>query len=325
MEFQQLEMFVAVVELGNIRRAAERVFRTAPAVSIALKKLEDEVGAPLFTHSDRHHQELTASGQLLYSYSTRILGLRRQAVAGLEALTKCNTGIVGVGANESTSLYLLPKLTHAFQEVHSGLTLETMCDNSESVIAALKDCHIDLALVAFTGPSRALKKSLIMRDEIVLIVPPDHHLTKLSNVTIKDLASEVLIAEGAKSSLHEEISHAFQNSGTKLNIRVANVSIEGIKRMVSEGVGVGFVPLMCVEEERARGELLTLKVEGVTRGRELWLVQRRNEPLSPAAQAFVNVSLKASREWLGPQLPPRAKPKRAVTSPSSLRLNRSYC
>jgi DNA-binding transcriptional LysR family regulator len=325
MEFQQLEMFAAVVELESIQRAAERVFRTGSAVSIALKKLEEEVGAPLFTRFDRNHQELTASGELLYSYCTRILHLKREAVAGLEALTKCNAGTVRVGANESTSLYLLPKLTHAFQEVHPGLTLETMCDNSESVITALKNCHIDLALVAFTGPASALKKSLIMRDEIVLIAPPNHHLTRLSKIEIKDLASEVIIAEGAKSSLHEEISQAFQNSGIGLNVRVANVSIEGIKRMVAEGVGIGFVPLMCVEEERARGELLILNVEGVTRERELWLVQRRNESLSPAAQAFLKVSLKAAREWLGTQLTNHAKPNQLARNQSSVPLNSSYC
>ncbi len=299
MEFQQLEMFAAVVEEGSVRRAAERVFRTAPAVSIALRKLEEEIGAALFTRSDRNHQELTASGQLLYSYSTRILGLKREAVAGLQALTKCRTGTVRIGANESTSLYLLPKLTHAFQEVHPGLTLETRCDNSDSIIGALKDCQIDLALVAFNGDETSLQKHLIMRDEIVLIVSPGHRFTKSAQVGINDLADEVLIAENAKSSLHEEVAQAFRESGTELSVKVANVTIEGIKRMVAEGVGVGFVPLMCVQEEAARGELATVWVNGISRQRELWLVHRQDGSLSPGAEAFVKVGLQTARAWPG--------------------------
>jgi len=297
MEFQQLEMFAAVVEQGSVRRGAERVCRTAPVVSIALRKLEEEVGARLFTRSERTHQELTASGQLLYSYATRILNLKREVVSGLQDLTNCRTGSVRIGANESTGLYLLPKLTHTFQETYPALSLETMCNNSESIIAALKDCQIDLALVAFTGDEPTLRKHLIMRDEIVLIANPGHRLATLSQVAIKELANEVLIAESIKSSLHEEVAQAFQESGTQLNVRVANVTIEGIKRMVAEGVGIGFVPLMCVHEEEARGELATVRVDGISRQRELWLVHRDDQSLSPAAEAFVKVSLRTARGW----------------------------
>jgi DNA-binding transcriptional LysR family regulator len=299
MEFQQLEMFAAVVEEGSLRRAADRVFRTAPAVSIALKKLEEEIGTALLTRSDRNQQKLTASGQLLYSYSTRILNLRREAVAGLQALAKCQTGTVRIGANESTSLYLLPKLIHAFQEAYPASTLEATSDNSDVIITALKQGRIDLAVVASANADDSLQRHLIMRDEIVLIVTPNHHLTKLPRVGVKDLAQEVLIAENAKSSLHDEVLRAFNNNGTEPNVRVANVSIEGIKRMVSEGVGIGFVPLMCVQEEKARGELATIRVDGVSRQRELWLVRRDDDSLSPPARAFIKVTLKLVKSWNG--------------------------
>jgi DNA-binding transcriptional LysR family regulator len=76
---------------------------------------------------------------------------------------------------------------------------------------------------------------------------------------------------------------------------VANVTIEGIKRMVAEGVGVGFVPLMCVLEEKARGELVTIKVNGISRERELSLLHR-GDALAPAARAFLAVCLKVARE-----------------------------
>lgn len=318
-------MFAAVVEQGSVRRAAQRVFRTAPAVSIALRKLEEEIGAPLFTRSDRNHQELTASGQLLYSYGKRILSLKREAVAGLQAITKCDTGRVRIGANESTSLYLLPKLMHAFQEAHPGLTLETMCDNSESIVGALKNCQIELALVAFTGDETSLKKYLIMRDEIVLIVSPGHRLTKSSRVAIKDLAHEVLIAENEKSSLHEEVAHAFLESGTELNVKVANVTIEGIKRMVAEAVGVGFVPLLCVQEEETRGELATVRVDGISRQRELWLLHRQDGSLSPGAEAFVRVGLRTARAWLNSKGSQPDRRKDTNCHSKGIERTRAYC
>jgi len=297
MEFQQLEMFAAMVEEGSVRRASERVFRTAPAVSIALKKLEEEVGSPLFNRSDRNTNQLTAAGALLYSYATRILDLRRDAVSGLKDLTQCRVGVIRIGANESTSLYLLPRLTHAFQEIHPGLKIEATCDNSETIIAALRDCRLDLALVALANDETTLTKHLVMRDEIVLIVNPGHRLAKLSEAHIKDLREEVLIAEGSKSSLHEEVAQAFRQSGAQFNVGVTNVTIEAIKRMVSEGVGIGFVPSMCVHDEESRGELAIIKVEGISRQRELWLVHQNDESLSPAAESFVKVALRSARQW----------------------------
>lgn len=294
MEFQQLEMFVAVVEEGSVRRAAERVFRTAPAISIALKKLDEEIGAPLISRSERNLLELTASGQLLYDYATKILNLKREALAGLQNLSQCRIGTVRVGTNESTSLYLLPQLTHAFQETHPELKIEVMDDNSDKVIKALKDGRLDVALVALTSDEPALNRHLIMRDEIVLIVNPNHRLVKRTRLDIGELANEVLITESSKSSSHEEVAHAFSESGTPFNVQVANVTIEGVKRMVAEGIGVGFVPLMCVQEEVARSELVAIRVMGVSHERELFLVHRHDE-LSPTAKAFVKVCLTASK------------------------------
>jgi len=298
MEFQQLEMFAAMVEEGSMRRASERVFRTGPAVSIALKKLEEEIGSPLFNKSDKKNYQLTSAGALLYSYATRILHLKEEAISGLLDLAKCKTGIVRIGANESTSLYLLPKLTHAFQVQHPGIKIEANCDNSETIIASLKDGHLDLALIALSSGEPSLTKHLVTRDEIVLITKPGHRLTKLPQVSIEtDLMDEVLISEGRKSSLYEEVTQAFRRVGAKFDPAVSNVSIETIKRMVAQGVGVGFVPSICVHDEERRGELAIITVEGVSHKRELRIVQRSGESLSPAAHAFLKVSLRLAREW----------------------------
>jgi DNA-binding transcriptional LysR family regulator len=313
-----------------VRRASERVFRTAPAVSIALKKLQEEIGSPLFKRGERNMNELTAAGSLLYSYATKILTLRREAVAGLRDLTQCRVGVVKIGANESTSLYLLPKLTHAFQEVLPGLKIEATCDNSETIITALKDRRLDLALVAWSTDDSSLTKHLLMRDEIVLIANPGHRLATLPKVDIRDVREEVLIAEGSKSSLQEEVTRSFHHSGAQFEAGVTNVSIEAIKRMVTEGVGVGFVPSMCVHDEESRGELAIIRVEGISRQRELWLVQRSNESLSTAAEAFVKVSLRLTREW-AKDITHKIESDDSLTSsrnPSPKRLPspiRSYC
>ena len=100
MELMQLEMFVAVVEEGSIHRAADRVCRTQPAVSIALKKLALEVG-PLFDRKHRFDYQLTPTGQVLYSYATQLLGLRNEAVATLRELGRLRrNGVTAAAARQ---------------------------------------------------------------------------------------------------------------------------------------------------------------------------------------------------------------------------------
>jgi LysR family transcriptional regulator, transcriptional activator of the cysJI operon len=114
MELMQLEMFVAVVEERSVRAAAERVFRTQPAVSIALSKLEREFEAPLFDRSKRYEYRLTQAGEALYHHATRILNLRNQTISAVDDIRNLRLGRLRIGANESISLHLLPRLAQSF-------------------------------------------------------------------------------------------------------------------------------------------------------------------------------------------------------------------
>lgn len=289
MEFQQLEMFAAVVEESSVSRAAERVCRTAPAVSIALRKLEDEIGAPLFDRSERLNYQLTAAGKLLYSYATRILGIRTEALASVREITHRQRKILRLGTHESTSLYLLPALIHALNEVHPGIKTEVVCGSSERLLAALRSRAIQLVLIGDAPDEPDLERHLIRRDKLVVITSPEHRLTGLKRVHLSDLAGEFLIVQGAKSVLRDRIVRALQQSDVPFNLGVENVAIEAIKRMVAEGLGIGFVPLMCVREEVAGGKLLSMDVGGLRSEWNLSVVHRKDDSLSPAARSFVDL------------------------------------
>ncbi len=312
MEFQQLEMFAAVVEESSVSRAAERVCRTAPAVSIALRKLEEEIGAPLFDRSERLNYQLTAAGKLLYSYATRILGIRKEALASLNDLTHRQRGILRLGTHKSTSLYLLPSLIHAFNELRPGIKTEVLCGDSERLLKALRTHAIELALIGDAPDDPNLERHLIKRDELVLITSPEHRLSSLKQVHVRDLAGEFLIVQGTKSVLRERIVQALQQSDIPFNVSVENVAIEAIKRMVVEGLGIGFVPLMCVREEAANGKLVSINVDGLRSEWNLSLVHRKDDSLSPAARSFVDVCISSVEAARKNEPPLREKPEPAV-------------
>lgn len=288
----QLEMFVAVVEERSIRGAAERVLRTQPAVSMAVRKLEDEIGAQLFDRSGRQRYRLTDVGETLYTYASRILMLRTEVMSAIDDLSKPRTGLLHIGATESLCLYLLPELTRAFLEQYPGIRMEVMCEHSESLLRAVKDGKLDLALVPFRPRDAELESEFMAQDELVFIASSEHPLVARKRVELKDLSEESLLImrDSQRSPWHKEVVDTFLRCNALFNVRIGNAPIEAIKKMVAIGIGVGLVPIMCVREERTRGELAVIEVDGFHQERSVSLVRRKGLQ-SPAAKTFVQLAL----------------------------------
>lgn len=293
MEFQQLEMFAAVVEEGNMARAAERVCRTGAAVSIALKKLEDELVTPLFERDDRNSLKLTTSGQLLYEHARRILDLRREAEAVVKHSSHADT--LRIGTHESTSLYFLPSLMARLSESHPAIKMEVICGASDKLLLALANRSIELALIGAAPSDNELDSHLLKRDELVVIVKPNHPLATRQYISVEDLRDEHLVVQGSRSLLRERIVQALRSSKIPFHFGVENVGIEAIKRMVIDGLGIGFVPKMCVNQEIVSGKLVALKVEGIRTDWNISVVWRKDHSLSRIARGFIEI-VKPSRE-----------------------------
>jgi DNA-binding transcriptional LysR family regulator len=289
MDLMQLEMFVAMVEEGNFHRAAERVFRTQPALSMALRKLEHEIGASLFDRSNRNAYVLTDSGELLYDYAKRILNLRDETTEALQQLHTLQNGRIRIGANESTSLYLLPQLILAFRDQYSKIKIEVVRQTSARLPQELRQRNLDFAILSYPPEDADLESTPIMRDELALIVSPRHNLAGRDRVHIRELGGESFIAHNVRSPSREKVIEAFRRFQTPLNISIEIATIETIKRFVIMNLGVAFVPLMCVREELESGELVTVPVDGFKYQRTLWAVRRRTDAHSHAAVAFMGV------------------------------------
>jgi len=298
MELMQLEMFVAMAEEGNFHKAAERVFRTQPALSMAIRKLEQELGARLFDRSNRNACVLTDTGETLYDYAKRLLNLRDEAIATLQQLHNLQSGRIRIGANESTSLYVLPKLILEFREKHPKIKIEVFRQLSAKLPQELRRRNLDLVILSFLPDESDLEGLPILRDELALILSPEHRLAREERVHIRDLGAESFIAHNVRSPSREKVVEAFRRFQTPLNITIEIATIETIKRFVSMNLGLAFVPKMCVQEELARGLLVVVPVEGLRYERTLWAVRRRTDGHSHASQAFMQVITSLSDKLL---------------------------
>jgi len=299
MELMQLEMLVAAVEEGGIHKAADRVSRTQPAVSMALRKLEAEIGAPLFDRSQRHHYTLTEVGETLYAYAKRLLDLRGEALSALKELNHLERGHLRIGANESVSQYLLPKLTREFHQQYPKIEIEVRQRLSTRLPEEIKQRHLDCAILSFLPNDRAFEATPVVRDELVLIASPQHRLAGRRRIRIRDLGAESLIAHQARSPSRDKVAEAFRRSHTAPNVSQETASLEEIKRLIAANVGVGFVPLSCAQEEVERHELVIIPVADFHHERTLWAVRRRTNAHSRAAQAFLQVIVEMAEKLYG--------------------------
>ena len=288
MELTQLEFFIAVVEEGSFSNAAERVYRTQPAVSIAIRRLEEEVGAPLLERTQKT-PTLTAAGELLYDYAKRMLSLRDQARETVAELASLKRGRVRIGANESTSLYLLPQLILQYRQQHPNVKIEMYRHVSERLPREVLDRNVDFAVMAFEPGETELESFPVLRDELVLIMHPEHELAGRASVTVKELGQESFIAHNVKTGSRFKVIEVFAQHHTPLNITLELATVETIKRFVQLKIGLAFVPRMCVREELERGTLATVQVRGLTYSRTLWATHRRQTNFSHAADAFLEV------------------------------------
>lgn len=147
MELMQLEMFVAVVEERGVVKAARRVHRTQPAVSLAIGKLEAEFGGPVLDRSSRAQSyRPTPLGEIVYEYASRILGLRSELSALVKEGARC-TGELRIGASGAASLARTAELAAMFRERYPEVRIEVFADLAESVLRELLDRKLDVALL----------------------------------------------------------------------------------------------------------------------------------------------------------------------------------
>ncbi|HEX8502322.1 MAG TPA: LysR substrate-binding domain-containing protein [Pyrinomonadaceae bacterium] len=288
MEMTQLEFFLQVIAEGSFSKAADAVGRTQPAVSIAVRRLEEEVGAPLFDRSQKT-PTLTEAGAVIQDYAQRILSLRDQARGAVAELRTLRRGLVRVGANESTSLYLLPQVILAFRERHPEVKVEIYRHVSERLPREVLERNVDFAVLAFEPTDRDLESFLVLRDELALILNPAHPLASRDEVTVEELGGEPFLAHNVRTGSRNKVVEAFAEHHTPLNITLELATVETIKRFVQLNVGLAFVPRMCVREELERGTLASVPVRGLSYARTLWVTHRRNATFSHAAAAFLSV------------------------------------
>ena len=283
----QLETFLAVAQERSFSRAASRLHRTQPAVSQAVAKLEAELGETLLDRSSRDGS-LTDAGVVLQEYALKLLNLRNDAEAALVELRELHRGRLNLAANEYTCLYLLPLLDE-FRRRHPEIKVAVQRALASRIADEVLLHSVEIGVLSFKPDDREIQSVAVYRDELNLVVNPQHALARVGEVSIRQLGTEHFVAHNIPSPQRQKVIQAFRRHKTPLRMSVELPSLEAIKRFVEMGNGVALVPGLTVQTELAAGTLVRVQVRELQVERRLRLVYRRHAQLSHAAKAFLHV------------------------------------
>jgi DNA-binding transcriptional LysR family regulator len=285
MEFYPLHVFLTIASERSFSRAAEKLRRTQPAVSLALQRLEADLGEKLIDRSAKEIQ-LTDVGRAVLDYARRFENLQGELENSLAELRDNSAGRLSIGANESTSLYLLQHIER-YRRLYPKVKVQVRRSLSSKIPSELIDGNLELGVVSYDPRDERLIAQVIFIDSLAFVVSPAHRLAGVESVSIRDLGRETFIAHNVLSPYREAVLREFQKHQVELNMDIEMPTIETIRKLVQANLGVAFLPRMCVEPEIQQGNLYCVKVQELSIERKVHLLRPAKRVLSYAATGFL--------------------------------------
>lgn len=287
MDLALLKLFETVAEEGSFSRAGQKLFRSQPAISLALKRLEDDLGVLLIDRSTRALR-LTDAGRKVSGYANEFFTLEREMRVALSDLRNRESGKLTIGANESTALYLLGHIEQ-FRNKHRGIQVELRRSLSSQIPRSVRDGSLELGAISYDPADPSLRLFRLYDDRLTFVVSPDHRLAGRKTVRIAELGSETFIAHNVVSPYRARVIEAFRMHAVPLNMEIEMPTIETIRRLVQRNLGVAFLPKMCVERQIENGTLCEVLVPELGMERKIHLVFPAGRYLSQASRAFLEL------------------------------------
>ncbi|HSR50512.1 MAG TPA: LysR family transcriptional regulator [Acidobacteriota bacterium] len=287
MDYQALQVFLTVVEEGSFSRASERLLRTQPAVSLAVRRLEEELGETLIDRSSRDLL-LTDAGRTVLDYAKRARTVERDMNNALTELRDLSAGRLTIGANESSTLYLLQHLSR-FRKLYPKVRIQVLRCQSSRIPDMLLGGELELGVISYRPPQKQVVSQVIFTDHLSFICSPRHRLASHKEVSIQELGMETFIAHNVVSPYRRMVIQKFQEKRVPLNMDIEMPTVESIHKLIQRDEGVSFLPRMCVEHEIKQGTLREVGIKEIQVEREIRLVYPKKRTLSRASKAFLDL------------------------------------
>jgi len=289
----RLRVFRAAAEEMSFRKAAELLHLSQPAVSQQIRALEEECGARLFDRAggEGHGTQiaLTEAGRVLLRYATKAAETMAEAQRALAALNDEVVGELRLGASTTVAQYVLPRILGAFLKQYPHVHLSLVSGNTEEIVEAVAEERVALGIIEGPAMRRDVKTERMVRDEMVLIVSPNHGWAKTGAIEPEDLANVPLLLRERGSGSRRVVERALKQVGLPLrSLKVAMEldSTETIISGVEAELGVGFVSRWAVSKVLRLGTVRIVPVQGMEILRDFSFVRLAGTEVVGTAAAF---------------------------------------
>jgi DNA-binding transcriptional LysR family regulator len=282
-----LGVFVSVVELGSVSKAAAAHHMAQPSASNRLRILERQLGLTLLDRSSSGSIP-TAEGSVVAGWAAGVLRAAEQLSAGVAALQAEASGLLRIGASFTVAEYLLPPWLERFVRDRPTDSVSLLVANSASVEGQLNHGLVDLGFIESPHPTPALSSQVVGRDELVVVVAPGHPWSGRPSISLDALASTPLVLRERGSGTRDALIEAFDRLGYPEPVSVLELgSTAAVRAAVMNGSSPTIVSRLAVAADLTTQSLVEIDVPGLSIQRDLRAVWRHGVELSPLAAALL--------------------------------------
>lgn len=294
--FNQLRAFHQAAMDMSFTAAAKKLCITQPAVTAHIKLFEDFSGLKLFQKRGRK-MCLTDEGKALYDYTRKIFEYERQIESLIDDLKELKRGILRLGTSKAYARYFMPFLIASFRDAYPHIKIHLDEGSALDMIHSLLDFRNEVAVIAKVEDNPDVCFIPFSREELVLIVAPEHPLARRRWIALAELAEEPIITKERGSGTRKLVNALFDDNGISPEILMETSNEDFIKQLVRRGDGVSFIVREAAAVELREKKLVTVPIKGGRVFLEVSIAYLKNQHLSPPAQAFLDILLKiAPRE-----------------------------
>ncbi len=286
MELYQLEYFLEAARQRNFTRAAARLNLAQAALSEQMRKLESELGTPLFIRG-RRETVLTAAGEILRGHAEALVERAAEARRDVQDLVGLRGGRLTIGAIPSVSACLLPSAIAAFLTLHPLVELALFEGTSEAIAQWVESGRVEFGIVQLPTATGSFDKDILFTEPFVLLVPRHHRAAVPSAIHLAEVASEPFIFY--KGRARDTALAACRAAGFEPRIACESSELETVRSLVAAGLGIAILPQLATSQPSAG--CLAVPLRGEIIERQVAILRRSGHPLSPAASVFQSMLL----------------------------------
>ena len=273
MDLRQLEIVRAVADKGSFTAAAKGLNVSQSAVSRQVLLLEEELGEPLFLRLGRKVR-LTTAGAALLDLSRRVLSDVRDTTATIVEQQQQLAGTLHLGGGMTVCLHVFPAMLKEFRKRHPQVEIKLTTGATPQLLERLRSGALDVGLLTLPVDGTDLAQVPVMREELLLVMPPTHRLAKLRRITPEDLVGQTWVLFERGSSTRRVIDDMFAAHAVHPRIVLETENVEILKALTMSGMGLTILPYQSLVREARDGSLRVRRLTGVTMVRETGWVYR---------------------------------------------------